>query len=124
MLFGSMGRGNSANKKTMDKASTLVSDLIGRVCPALPLGLAIKAEWHDIVGEEMVKFASFSEVKFGIENELTVIVEVLSSASLIFRYSLMEIKDKISKIAGYSVTKINLIIKQVSSLSTEYRDVA
>ena len=124
MLFGSIKRRNSANTKTVNKASTVLNDLIGRVCPALPLGLAIKAEWRGIVGEEMAEFASFSEVRFGIDNELTVIVEVLSSASLMFKYSSMEIKDKISKIVGYSVEKIKLVIKQVSSIDAEYRDAA
>ncbi len=108
----------------MNKAATLLNDLIGRVCPALPLGLAIKAEWRGIVGEEMAEFASFAEVKFCIDNELTVVVEVLSSASLMFKYSSMEIKDKISKIVGFSVAKINLVIKQVSIIDAEYRDAA
>lgn len=108
----------------MERVSDSVKNLIGRVCPTLPLGVAIKAEWLDIVGSEIAKFASFSSIKFGINGELCIIVEVLNSASIIFQYNSLEIKDRISKVTGYSLNKINLIIKQVSNMDIEHRDAA
>ncbi len=108
----------------MERISSSVRGLIGKVCPAFPLGLAVKAEWKEIVGEEMSSFSSFSEIKFDMDNELCVVVEVLNSASILFKCHFPEIKDKISKITGYAFDKITLIIKQVSNISHEYKDAA
>ena len=109
----------------MERVSNSVKNLIGRVFPTLPLGVAIKAEWLDIVGGgEIAKFASFSSIKFGINGELCIVVEVLNSASIIFQYNSLEMKDRISKVTGYSLNKINLIIKQVSNMDIEHRNAA
>lgn len=108
----------------MEHISSSVRELIGKVCPVLPLGLAVKAEWKEIVGEEMSLLSSLSEIKFGMNDELCIIVEVLNSASILFKCSFPEIKDKIYKITGYATDKITLIIKQVSSIDREYKDAA
>ena len=110
----------------MEHISSSVKALLGKMCPAFPLGLAIKEEWTEIVGEEMSLFSSFSEIKFGMNDELCIVAEVLNSASILFKYHFPEIKDRISKITGYAIDKINLIIKQVSNIGIEheYKDAA
>ena len=108
----------------MARVSNTVNDLIGRVCPAFPFWLAIKEEWENVVGEEMARLTSLPEIKFGMSNELNVFVEVLDSASIMFKYNVTETKDKISKITGYSVMQINLIIKQVITIDAEYKNAA
>lgn len=108
----------------MEHVSSSVNNLIGKVCPEFPLSFAIKEEWREIVGEEMSLFSAFSEIKFGMNNELCIVAEVLNSASILFKCRFSEIKDKISKITGYNTDKINLIIKQVSNIGNEYKDAA
>ena len=108
----------------MEHISNSVKVLIGKVCPEFPLSFAIKENWQEIVGDEMAPFSAFSEIKFGMNDELCVVAEVLNSASILFKYNFPEIKDKISKVTGYAVDKINLIIKQVSNIGNEYRDAA
>ena len=109
---------------TVKKISDSVNDLIGQVCPAYPIGCAIKSEWENIVGRDMAKLSTFSKIKLGRDDKLCIVVEVLNSASVVFRYNFMDIKDKISKVTGYSATRIDIIIKQVSSIGEKYKDAA
>ena len=108
----------------MERLSDSINDLVGRVCPALPLWIAVKEGWRDIVGEEIAQFASLFEVKFGMRNEINVIIEVLNSLSVIFKFNENEIKGKISIATGYPINKINLIIKQIASVDAEYKNAA
>ena len=119
-----MEQGNSYTSNKVKKILDSVNDLIGQVCPAYPIGFAIKSEWENIVGKDMAKLATFSEIKLGCDDKLCIVVEVLNSASVVFRYNFMDIKDKISKVTGYSATHIDIIIKQVSSIGAKYKDAA
>lgn len=108
----------------MEQVSNLVNNLLCRVCPTLPLGIAINREWREIVGDEMAQFSSFSEVKFCMNDAICIVVNVLNSASMLFRYNSTEINDKLSKLTGYSADKISLVIKQISNNDAEYQDAA
>ena len=119
-----MEQGNSYTSNKVKKILDSVNDLIGQVCPAYPIGFAIKSEWENIVGKDMAKLATFSEIKLGCDDKLCIVVEVLNSASVVFRYNFMDIKDKISKVTGYSATHIDIIIKQVSRIGAKYKDAA
>ncbi len=101
----------------MKKISLTISKIIGNVCPSLSLNAELKSEWNNIVKKELLNLTEFSEAKYGKNNEIVVIVNVLNSAAVLFRYESEEIKANILKLTGAS--KVKLIIKQVSNLEAQ-----
>ena len=98
----------------MQRISSTVSKVIGSVCPNLSLSIELKSIWSEIVGEEFVALTSLREARY--------IINVLSSAAIIFKYNSAEITDRISKLVG--IRDVKLVIKQVADLNPkmELRD--
>ena len=108
----------------MERVAISVNGIIGRVCPMLPLNIALKTAWAEIIGSNLREFVSFSGVRLGVDGELCVLVKVVSSASIVFRFSSEEIIDKISKLSGRTTSQIKLVVKQVLKSDMGYRDAA
>lgn len=96
----------------MKKVAFTISKIIGNLTPTLSLSVEIKTSWNQIVGKELSELTTFYDAKYTGKNELAVIVKVLSSASIIARYSSSKIIENLSKLTG--ISKINLIFQNVS----------
>ena len=105
----------------MQRISSTVSKVIGSVCPNLSLSIELKSIWSEIVGEEFVALTSLREARY-INDGISVCINVLSSAAIIFKYNSAEITDRISKLVG--IRDVKLVIKQVADLNPkmELRD--
>ena len=108
----------------MVKVSGAVNNLMGRLFPNLPYMMVVDSEWDNIVGNELTGYAELAGIKLGSDDNLFVIVEILSSASIIFMHNIRTIRDRISILTGYDIAKINLILKQVSFIGKRIRDAA
>jgi len=102
------------NIETMQRISSTVSKVIGSVCPNLSLSIELKSIWSEIVGEEFVALTSLREARY-INDGISVCINVLSSAAIIFKYNSAEITDRISKLVG--IRDVKLVIKQVADLN-------
>ncbi|MDR1390763.1 MAG: hypothetical protein LBI95_00090 [Holosporales bacterium] len=97
----------------MKKISSAISSIIGTM-PTLSLSIAIKSSWNDIVGDELSNFMAFSVAKYTGKNELSVIVKMISSASVLAKYNTSNIIYNLSKLTG--IEKVKLIFQHTSSL--------
>ena len=101
----------------MKKISFTISKVLGKVCPTLSLSAELKSSWNDIIGNDLSELAEFVEAKFEKNNQVAIFINILSSASLIFKYKSEEIKENIKNLTGAS--EIRFIIKQVSCIGSK-----
>lgn len=101
----------------MKKVSSVVSNVIGSVCPDFALNAVLKNTWDDIVGSDFSNLTSFLWAKYNSSGQVCVFLNVLSSASVMFRYKSLSIKENISKLLG--VDQIDLVVKNVLDLGSE-----
>lgn len=101
----------------MKKISSVVSNVIGAVCPELNLNVVLKNTWDDIVGNDFSSLTSFLWAKYNSSGRLCVFLNVLSSASVMFRYKSLSIKGNITKLLG--VDRVDLVVKNVLDLGAE-----
>lgn len=99
----------------MKKISGTISKLIGKVCPTLSMNVELKAAWSTIVGSELEQMTEFDEAKYKKDGTIVVLINVLSSATTLFKYQIPEITNAITKIVGNE--KVKLISKQVSEMN-------
>ena len=108
----------------MVKVSCAVNNLMGQLFPNLPYMMVIDSEWNNIVGDELIGYAELVGIKLGSDNNLCVIVEILSSSGILLMHNCRTIRDRISILTGYDIAKINLILKQVSVIGKRMRNAA
>ena len=99
----------------MKRVSFTIDKIIGTFSPTLALNVEIKNSWNKLVGNELAEFTTFHDSKYTGKNELSVIVKVISSASILVRYHSAKIIENLSNLTG--ISKIKLIFQHVSFIS-------
>ncbi len=96
----------------MKRVSFTIDKIIGTFSPTLALNVEIKNSWNKLVGNELAEFTTFHDSKYTGKNELSVIVKVISSASILVRYHSAKIIENLSNLTG--ISKIKLIFQHAS----------